>query len=334
MKKILISLFFIPFIGFGQQSSNFMHNGINREYIYYAPVNLSANAPLVFVAHGYSGSAQDILNYSGMNAIADQNNFAVCYPQGTTDFSGSNFWNVGYEFLPNSNIDDVDFLESLAAYLQVTHQLSSSNTFFTGMSNGGEMCYLLAFDGSNIFKAFAPVAGTVFPNGIINNLFSSSDSIPFFITHGDNDNTTLYGGDPNDQFWGPYLSVDTLVDFWVNVNSLTDIAVDTFPNFNNSNKITISHKYSSTFLDNEVWLYTHQSGHNWGDDGDMVIEQEIWNFFNKMSTNPSSVITEHLQEKTIIKVVDALGRQSPEEKNILLFYIYDDGSVEKRVILE
>ena len=45
-------------IGFGQQTFNFMHNGLNREYIYYAPVNLPVDAPLVFVAHGFTGSAQ------------------------------------------------------------------------------------------------------------------------------------------------------------------------------------------------------------------------------------------------------------------------------------
>ena len=35
-----------------------MHNGLNREYIYYAPANLQVDAPLVFVAHGFTGSAQ------------------------------------------------------------------------------------------------------------------------------------------------------------------------------------------------------------------------------------------------------------------------------------
>lgn len=337
MKSVLRLFFFCAVtcwsITANGQSFNFIHDGINREYIYYEPASLSVNAPLVFVAHGYSGSAQDIRNYSGMNAIADQNDFAVCYPQGTVDSSGDNFWNVGYSFHSGVTVDDIGFLESLASYLQITYQLSSANTFFTGMSNGGEMCYLLAFDGSNVFKAFAPVAGTVFPNGVIDNLFLSNLSIPFFITHGDNDNTTLYSGDQNDTFWGPYLSVDTLVDFWVNVNSLTDLVVDTFPNINNNNKITISHKYSSSLVDKEVWLYTHQSGHSWGDDGDMVIEQEIWDFFTKMSLNISAVITEPYPKKTLINVVDVLGRPSTNKKNTILLYIYDDGSVEKRIIL-
>ena len=38
--------------------------------------------------------------------------------------------------------------------------------------------------------------------------------------------------------------------------------------------------------------------------------------------------------KRLIKVVDALGREVYEIKNIPLFYIYDDGSVERKLILK
>ena len=37
MKKLLLILLCFPMIGFGQQTFNFLHNGLNREYIYYAP---------------------------------------------------------------------------------------------------------------------------------------------------------------------------------------------------------------------------------------------------------------------------------------------------------
>ena len=289
MKKLLLVLLCFPIFGFGQQTFNFMHNGLNREYIYYAPVNLPVDAPLVFVAHGFTGSAQGIMNYCGMNTIADQNNFAVCYPQGTTDSNGDNFWNVGYNFHAGVTIDDVDFIVSLASYLQSTYQLNAINTFFTGMSNGGELSYLLACEGPNVFRAFSPVAGTIFPNGLSNNICSPIVPVSIFETHGRNDNVTLIEGDPFDQYWGPYLSIDTIINFWVAQNSLTNLVVDTFPNLNNNNKITISYKYSDPSTNNEVWLYTHKSGHNWGDDGDMVIEQEIWDFFSQMSFTPEAL---------------------------------------------
>jgi len=202
------------------------------------------------------------------------------------------------------------------------------------MSNGGELCYLLACETQNIFRAFAPVAGTIFPNGLTNNICTPALPVPIFETHGRNDNVTLIEGDLFDQYWGPYLSIDTIIDFWVNQNSLTNLVIDTFPNLNNNNKITISYKYSDLSTINEVWLYTHKSGHSWGDDGDVIIEEEIWSFFSKMSLNNSTGLYQNSKDRELIKVFDILGRKSIERKNTFLFYIYDDGTVEKRIIIE
>ena len=334
MKKILFILLGLPMVFFGQQTFNFSHNGLNRQYIYYAPPNIQPDAPLVFVAHGFTGSAQGIMNYCGMNTVADLNGFAVCYPQGTSDSWGDNFWNVGYDFHTGVTVDDVGFIVSLASYLQSTYQLSVVNTFFTGMSNGGELCYLLACEVPNFFRAFAPVAGTIFPNGLTNNICNPTVHVPIFETHGRNDNVTLIEGDLFDQYWGPYLGIDTIINFWVDHNSLTDLVIDTFPNLNNNNKITISYKYSALNTNTEVWLYTHKSGHNWGDDGDVVIEEEIWDFFSKMSLNQSTFIEENYPSMSLMKVVDVLGREAVGLINMPLFYIYDDGTVEKKIIIE
>ena len=319
---------------FGQQTFNFLHDGLNREYIYYEPPNLPTDAPLVFVAHGFTGSAQGIMSYCGMNTVAEQNGFAVCYPQGTTDSWGDNFWNVGYDFHNGINVDDVGFIVSLASYLQSTYQLSTVNTFFTGMSNGGELCYLLACETQNVFRAFAPVAGTIFPNGLTNNICNPAIPVPIFETHGINDNITLIEGDLFDPYWGPYLSIDTIINFWVDQNFLTNLVIDTFPNLNNNNKITISYKYSDLSTTNEVWLYTHRSGHNWGDDGDVTIEEEIWSFFSQMSFNNSTGLNQNLKDRELIKVFDILGRESMDKEDNFLFYIYDNGTVDKKVIIE
>ena len=314
VKKLLLIVICFPILIFGQQSFNFLHDGLNRDYIYYSPNNLALDAPLVFVAHGFTQSAQGIMSFSGMNAIADQNGFAVCYPQGTTDSWGNNFWNVGYDFHSGVTVDDIDFLESLASFLQSNYQLSSNNTFITGFSNGGEISYLLAFDGSNVFKAFAPIAGTVFPNGTINNLFNPNMPAPMFVTHGYNDNTSFYDGDLYDQFWGPYLSVDT------------------FPDLNNDGNITISKKHFSSSTNNEVWLYSHNNGHNWGD-SDIVIEQEIWDFFS-LFVNNTTELTENNNNNKLSSIFNLLGQETPYRRNAPLFYIYDDGTVEKKMIIE
>jgi len=52
------------------------------------------------------------------------------------------------------------------------------------------------------------------------------------------------------------------------------------------------------------------------------------------STNcPPSVIQEHTTNKELLKIVDILGRET-KGTNQPLFYIYDDGTVEKRIVIE
>lgn len=330
MIKLLI-FFLIPISLFGQQYLTYNHNGLNRDYIYYAPNGLSLESPLVFVAHGYSSSAQNIMNYSGFNALANQYGFAVCYPQGTTDNWGNNFWNVGYLFTSSSTVDDVGFLTSLAQELQNNYNLSPLNTFMTGMSNGGELSYLIACESPGTFKAYAPVAGTIFPDGLSNNICNGSPT-PMFKIHAINDNVSYYSGDPSDQFWGPYLSVDSIINFWTNINGLSDLIVDTLPNLNNNNKFIISYKYSSVNTDNEVWLYKHMDGHSWGVD-DINVQQEIWNFFSKYISSSTSLESSNITTKRkLIKVVNILGQSSEFINNKLLFYIYNDGHVKKKMI--
>ena len=56
---------------------------------------------------------------------------------------------------------------------------------------------------------------------------------------------------------------------------------------------------------------------------------------HSFSTNcPPSVIQEHTTNKELLKVTDILGRQTKDAKNEPLFYIYDDGTVEKRITFE
>ena len=40
------------------------------------------------------------------------------------------------------------------------------------------------------------------------------------------------------------------------------------------------------------------------------------------------------RNKRLIKIVDVLGRNSKERSNIPLFYIFDDGTIEKKIIVE
>ena len=49
---------------------------------------------------------------------------------------------------------------------------------------------------------------------------------------------------------------------------------------------------------------------------------------------PTGIGSLVVAEKKLIRILDALGREVNRTTNQILFYIYDDGSVEKRWLLE
>jgi len=49
---------------------------------------------------------------------------------------------------------------------------------------------------------------------------------------------------------------------------------------------------------------------------------------------PPSAIEEHKTNKELLRTIDVLGRETKGTKNEVFFYIYDDGTVEKRIVIE
>ena len=60
---------------------------------------------------------------------------------------------------------------------------------------------------------------------------------------------------------------------------------------------------------------------------------DIQHFFNNNCSGGTTGIQEHTTNKELLKVTDLLGRET-KQTNQPLFYIYDDGTVEKRIVIE
>ena len=260
-----------------------------RDYIYYHPQNAEANCPLVYVCHGYSGSAEEIMNYSEFNLLADQYGFAVCYPQGIQDASGSAFFNVGYDFQNNETVDDVAFLEQLTSHFVATNSIDSDKVFCTGMSNGGDLCYLLACEASETFAGVAPVSGMIMQDILTD--CSPTNSVSILEIHGTQDNITYFQGDPENQDgWGAYPSIPATINFFTDLYGLELMSSGVFPNLYPNDGSNVSYdKYGLENTCAEVWLYTvNQGGHDWpGSYGNMDINAslEAWLFFDQLCSS-------------------------------------------------
>lgn len=259
--------------------------GKQREYILHIPSNLPENSPLVFVIHGYTDNAENMMNTTGFNAIADENKFAVCYPQGLKDKGENTFWEVGYSFTQDLEVNEVEFLTKLAEYLQKRYKLNKSKTFVTGHSNGAELSIVLACKTPDVFKAVAPVCGCIMKS--VYEESQNSKPIPVFMINSTSDKTTWWNGDmPNKQGYGSYLSTPDLLKFFVEKNKCNQIKVDTIPDTNKQDSsFVISERHFNSINGNEVLFYkVVNGGHDWpGWSGNMDINasREIWNFFKK-----------------------------------------------------
>ncbi len=57
-------------------------------------------------------------------------------------------------------------------------------------------------------------------------------------------------------------------------------------------------------------------------------------FYHDVYTNPTSIKEIKNTNTTLIKVVDILGKKSTPQQKGLLLYIYDDGTVEKKILID
>ena len=73
------------------------------------------------------------------------------------------------------------------------------------------------------------------------------------------------------------------------------------------------------------------------------VDNAAWSTANWTNIDPqhyfsnncnATAIEEHSTNKELLKVTDLLGRKIKGNKNKTLFYIYDDGTVEKKIIIE
>jgi polyhydroxybutyrate depolymerase len=128
-------------IGPGDQRVEFtLPDGSDAGYLLYAPASFGSDSqlPLVLVFHGAPGTPQEMVRSTRFNAIADEENFLVAYP------------------------DAIDRSADVGALIDdVTHRVAVdlAQIFAAGFSRGASTTYVLASELADRIAAFAPVSG-------------------------------------------------------------------------------------------------------------------------------------------------------------------------------
>ena len=335
MKKLLLLLLCAPIFLISQQTiyDSLFHDGSYREYITYVPnsYNQSISSPLLLNFHGRTGTAYSTMWHADFRPIADTANFIIVYPQGLLDNTGVTHWNIG-----QSSVDDIGFIESLYQKLISDYNIDLDKVYSTGMSNGGYMSYYLACDMSDKIAAIASVTGAM---SSYTQLFCNPiHPTPVMEIHGTADFTV------------PFNDIISGLEYWRDYNNC-DLIADTtvIPDIVLGDMSTVEHivyNNGSNGVTTELFKVIG-GGHTWPGSAfstgvtnyDINASVEIWKFFsrydiNGLITSPTLVNDTFNDERFLIKVVDALGRNVSRIKNKIVFNIYNDGYVEKQIVLD
>lgn len=255
----------------------FAYGDTVRTYAMYLPEGLEAGAPLVVYTHGYGSKTRWRI---GLNAVADREGFAVCYPDGAPDSRGKDGWKVGYPPQESMTIDEADFFTKLKEEVCSRFNLSRDNAFMAGMSNGGDLCYQLAFTAPGLFKAYASVVGLLFECTYLNNPLPQP--VPFMEIHGDADKTSMWEGDhENTGGWGRYIPVPLAVSTMATANRCCSMRTETFPTLEDPERMVTRTIYydSPSGFDVEVYK-VGGAPHSWHVK-DIATHEVVWRFFKQ-----------------------------------------------------
>ena len=312
----------IALLGFSLSASaqmTFEYGGQTREYYLDSPAEFDSGAALVFVLHGYGGTAWSMRNYSGWGAVAESEGIVVCYPQGSLDNEGSPHWNANFGI---SATNDHGFLNALAQHLQATYFLSPECTYACGMSNGGYMSYSLACNNPETFRAVGSVTGSMGEYDFDN--CNPDEIVPIIHLHGTSDYVVSYNSGVGG-VWGDE-GVEEIMDLWTGMMGTTQVTETELPNLEAEDESSVDffRHYGAPGGQEFHHYRVNGGGHNWfGVWGNQDIQSTelLWDFF---ASHCSGELTD---------VEEAMAGDPMDEKNMLAYWdgeavsLLEDGSV-------
>ena len=267
------------------------HQGRTRRYNLYVPSTYSSEqaSPLVVNIHGLTGSGPQQMNSSGMNEVAERENFLVAYPSAT-----NGDWSSAADH-------SVAFFDSLLDTITSAYNIDHTRIYSTGMSQGGIMSYILGVERPDTFAAIASVAGSrplatqkaLFPSNIPH---VPDRPLPLLHIHGTADTIVPFeGGNVVFPQFGsvPFPSVEfVLADWLANNNCELDARVTELPDPNPDDQLSVtlnSYENCSTYAGAsgaehlaEIQFYQVNGGeHDWPADSVLDTNTTIWDFFTR-----------------------------------------------------
>lgn len=133
----------------------------------YVPASYTGqtNLPLLIVLHGYGGIGVFFETNMRFNREAEARGFLVCYPDGTPDRKGRQYWNAtDSNDWWNDRVDDTGYLRALIQEIGSRLAVDPKRVYLIGMSTGGDMVGTMACHSADLIAGIANMAGNTYLN--------------------------------------------------------------------------------------------------------------------------------------------------------------------------
>ena len=131
-----------------------------RNYKILTPKNYDPKKkyPFILSLHGFSSNGAGQAAYFPLADLAEKHGFVYCFPSGI-----GRSWNASNACCDWANKnDDSAYLRGLILHAQEKFSVDKKRVYVTGLSNGGFMCYRMAYDHADLVTAIVPFAGVGF----------------------------------------------------------------------------------------------------------------------------------------------------------------------------
>lgn len=121
--------------------------------------------PLVLMLHGCMQTAEDLASISGMNELADKNNFLVAYPEQAAAANPLRCWNWFDPKHQSREAGEPSLIAAVVADVRSSHSIDSKRVYVVGISAGGAMAVVMVAAYPEIFAGLGVIAGIEYKAG-------------------------------------------------------------------------------------------------------------------------------------------------------------------------
>ncbi len=246
--------------------------GLHRSFTVHLPPSYSRSRPIpaVLVFPGLKMHGAEMPAVTGMNGVANRNDFMVVYGE---SYGGE--WNDG---MKNTRVDDVAYVQAVLNRLQETAAIDRHRIYAVGLSNGGYFVQLLACSLPDKIAAIGVVSSTGMEGALTKSSGQKAIPVCFFlgtddplINWGDGKPKTVpkLGVQIDPDFlalarYGGWWTVPDLISWWTNHNGCPGSPSTSYEPDRDPNDGMRVKKESWGHRGNGVLLYTIEGGgHTW-----------------------------------------------------------------------